>query len=229
MKFTNEQAFENLKGILTNNGKKPLRMSEKSLNSQLETLIALVANDETELDDFVSKVKPTFETMNGNAEKDRADFIADWESKHPTTPVTTTIKTATTDPNSTDTGNDAVIAELKKRLDDMEKKNAEREKEALISQKRNDLVAELKKSGVRDQNWLNDFLSEVTITEDMDVEEKAKTYAKIYNRGMSTIPPYVVPTTSGNSDPNAANPMKSVSNFMKQRREAEARGNIETS
>ena len=65
MKFTKEQAFEKLKAILTNSGKKPLRMSEQSINKQLETLMPLIASEETELDDFVEKVKPTFETMNG--------------------------------------------------------------------------------------------------------------------------------------------------------------------
>ena len=85
MKFTKEQAFENLKGFLTNNGKKTLRMSEKSINKQLETLMPLVANDEMELADFVEKVKPTFETMNSNAEKDNSDFVKQWEKDHPVT------------------------------------------------------------------------------------------------------------------------------------------------
>ena len=44
MKFTKEQAFEILRSNLTNGGKKTLRMSEKSINAQLDTLIPLVAN-----------------------------------------------------------------------------------------------------------------------------------------------------------------------------------------
>ena len=83
MKFTKEEAFEKLKGILTNNGKKTLRMSEKSIEKQLENLMPLVANEEMELSDFVEKVKNTFSVMNSNAEKDNADFVKEWEKNHP--------------------------------------------------------------------------------------------------------------------------------------------------
>ena len=82
MKFTKEQAFEILRSNLTNGGKKTLRMSEKSINAQLDTLIPLVANDEMELNDFIEKVKPTFATMNSNAEKDNSDFIKQWKEQH---------------------------------------------------------------------------------------------------------------------------------------------------
>ena len=48
MKFTKEQAFEKLKGFLTESGKKPLRMTELSLNRQLDTLMPILTNDETD-------------------------------------------------------------------------------------------------------------------------------------------------------------------------------------
>ena len=83
MKFTKQQAFEKLKGILTEDGKKPLRMSEKSINETLENLMPLIASDETELDAFVDKVKPTFVTMNGNAEHDQSAFVNKWKQEHP--------------------------------------------------------------------------------------------------------------------------------------------------
>ena len=83
MKFTKEQAFEILRSNLTNGGKKTLRMSEKSINAQLDTLIPLVANDDMELNDFIEKVKTTFATMNSNAEKDNSDFIKQWKEQHP--------------------------------------------------------------------------------------------------------------------------------------------------
>lgn len=104
MKFTKEQAFEKLKAILTNDGKKTLRMSEKSINAQLDTLMPLIASDETELDDFVEKVKPTFETMNGNAEKDQSAFVEDWNKKHPqpTPPTPTPTPTPTPAPPADD-------------------------------------------------------------------------------------------------------------------------------
>ena len=57
MKFTKEEAFEKIKGLLTNNGKKDLQMSERSVNEQLEVLMPWIANEEKECTDFIRKVK----------------------------------------------------------------------------------------------------------------------------------------------------------------------------
>lgn len=191
MKFTKEQAFENLKGFLTNNGKKTLRMSEKSINRQLETLMPLIANDEMELADFVEKVKPTFETMNSNAEKDNSDFVKQWEKDHPVTNPTK--QTGTTD------GNDELLKSMQEQLDALKQEQAENKRNAAISQKRTDLVSAMMKEGVKDKKWIDSFLGEVTITENLDVEAKAKAYVKFYNKDKAGTPPNVTPNGSGSA------------------------------
>lgn len=220
MKFTKEQAFESLKGILTNNGKKTLRMSEKSVNKQLDTLIPLVSNDEMELADFVEKVKPTFETMNSNAEKDNSDFVKQWEKDHPTvTPP------KDKEPNPKDDPNLQALNDALKRLEALEAENAESKKAKAISQKREELVAAMEKEGVKDKKWINSFLSEVSITEELDVDKKAKAYAKFYNKDNSRTPYNVVPgDTGGNRD--KGDPFKDVTAHIKQRRETEANLNV---
>ena len=210
MKFTQEEAFEKLKGILTNNGKKPLRMSEKSIRKQLETLIPLVADEEMELDDFVTKVKDTFSTMNSNAEKDNADFIKEWEKNHqPTTP------TNDNDKNEPD----EATAALLKRIEDLEKKNAEREKEAVLAQKRRELLKAMKEKGIKDEQWAKDFIAEVSITEDLDIEKKADAYLKIYNKSQADMgegaAPFGSSSTSGVNQKQ--NPFASVKKMLEQR------------
>lgn len=177
MKFTKEEAFESLKGILTNNGKKTLRMSEKSINKQLESLMPLIANEEMELNDFVEKVKDTFSVMNSNAEKDNSDFVKQWEKDHPKT---------NPEPPKVDVPNpDDVMAKMLKRLEELENREAERAKERTIAQKKDDLLAAMEKKGIKDKQWAKDLVAEISLTEDFDVEAKADSYLKLYNKSQA--------------------------------------------
>lgn len=215
MKFTKEQAFEILRSFLTNGGKKTLRMSEKSMNAQLDTLIPLVANDEMELNDFVEKVKPTFNTMNSNAEKDNSDFIKQWEKDHPN---------PNPDPNPNPNPNpkpndiDPTMKALLDRLDKLEKENNKVRAQREIADKRSELVAKMKEKGITDTEWIESFLSEVNITKDIDVDAKADSFLKIYNKTLAGGDP---PTPR---QPNAPqqddNPLKAASEYAKAMREA---------
>lgn len=213
MKFTKEQAFEQLRSILTNGGKKPLRMSEKSVNAQLETLIPLVANDEMELSDFIEKVKPTFNTMNSNAEKDNADFIKNWKKDHPDPDP---------DPNKPDPNNpdpnkqDPTMKALLERMEKLEKENNEVKQQKAISDKRKELVAKMKEKGISDTEWIDSFLGEVTVTADMDIEAKAESFLKIYNKTQAGGGD-ITPRQTGAPDPNQKDNFASVRDIMKRR------------
>ena len=215
MKFTKEQAFEILRSNLTNGGKKTLRMSEKSINAQLDTLIPLVANDEMELNDFIEKVKPTFATMNSNAEKDNSDFIKQWKEQHPD---------QNPDPNNqepkkpTSTDNPEIKA-MMDRIEALEKENNENKLKAEVAENRTELVAKMKEKGITDTEWIDSFLGEVTIDKDIDVDAKAESFLKIYNKSKSVISPNPTPQISQTPPPDQ-NPLKAASDFMKAQREA---------
>lgn len=177
MKFTKEEAFESLKGILTNNGKKTLRMSEKSINRQLESLMPLIANEEMELKDFVDKVKDTFSVMNSNAEKDNSDFVKQWEKDHPQ------VNPEPQKPNEPKP--EDAMAKMLKRLEELENREAARDKEAKMSQKKKDLLKAMKEKGIKDEQWSKDLVAEISLTEDFDVEAKADSYLKLYNKSQA--------------------------------------------
>lgn len=177
MKFTKEEAFESLKGILTNNGKKTLRMSEKSINRQLESLMPLIANEEMELKDFVDKVKDTFSVMNSNAEKDNSDFVKQWEKDHP--------QVNPEPPKADEPKPDDAMAKMLKRLEELESREAARDKEAKMSQKKKDLLKAMKDKGIKDEQWSKDLVAEISLTEDFDVEAKADSYLKLYNKSQA--------------------------------------------
>lgn len=213
MKFTKEEAFEKLKGLLTNNGKKDLQMSERSVNEQLEVLMPLIANAEMELDDFIGKVKTSFEVMNSNAKKDNSDFVKEWEKNHPVT------EPPKNDPPQNNEPSDAMAA-LLKRIDELEKKNAERDKEVVLAQKRKDLLKAMKDKGIKDENWSKSFLEEISITEDFDVDAKADAYLKIYNKsqagqtGNGSTP---FGSSSNGGDPNKKDPLAAARAIIEQR------------
>ena len=213
MKFTKEQAFEILRSDLTNGGKKTLRMSEKSINAQLDTLIPLVANDEMELNEFIEKVKPTFATMNSNAEKDNSDFIKQWKEQHP-------------DPNQNQnqehpkpTPENPEIKAMMDRIDALEKENNENKLKSEVAEKRTKLVAKMKEKGITDTEWIDSFLGEVTIDKDIDVEAKAESFLKIYNKTKAIVDTSQTPHTP-QTPPAGQNPLKAASDFMKAQREA---------
>lgn len=212
MKFTKEEAFEILKGILTNNGKKTLRMSEKSINKQLESLIPLIANEEMELNDFVGKVKDTFSVMNSNAEKDNSDFVKQWEKDHQ--------KQDPEPPKQVDAKDDSVMEKMLRRLEELENREAERDKEAKVLQKKKDLLKVMREKGIKDEQWAKDFVAEISLTEDFDIESKSESYLKLYNKSQAA-------SASGNATPKNAsgsgnreeNPFKAASELMKQEKE----------
>ena len=213
MKFTKEEAFEKLKGLLTNNGKKDLQMSERSINEQLEVLMPLIANDEMELDDFIGKVEASFEVMNSNAKKDNSDFVKEWEKNHPVA------EPPKNDPPKNNEPSDAMDA-LLKRIDELEKKNAERDKEVILAQKRKDLLKAMKDKGIKDENWSKSFIEEISITEDFDVDAKADAYLKIYNKsqagqtGNGSTP---FGSSSNGGDPNKKDPLAAARAIIEQR------------
>lgn len=175
MKFTNEDAFESLKSTLTNNGRKTLRMSEKSLRSQVETLMTLVADEEMELESFVEKVKPSFEVMNSNAEHDRSSFIKKWNADHK-------VDDNKDDDKDDDKEDDATKA-LKEQIAAMQKRLDEADKAKKDNDTRKDFIAKVKEKGVKDSDWVKDYVSELTIGDDFDIEARVDTCVKLYNKG----------------------------------------------
>ena len=217
MKFTKEQAFEILRSNLTNGGKKTLRMSEKSINAQLDTLIPLVANDEMELNDFIEKVKPTFATMNSNAEKDNSDFIKQWKEQHPDQNPNPN-PNPNPEPKNQPTENPEIKAMLD-RIAALEKENNENKLKAEVAEKRTELVAKMKEKGINDAEWIESFLGEVTIDKDIDVEAKAESFLKIYNKTKAIVDTSQTPHTPQTHQAEQ-NPLKAASDFMKAQREA---------
>ena len=175
MKFTNEQAVEALRAELTNKGRKTLHMSARTLAEQTENLVELLADEEMGLPDFVTKAIKILNTTEGDARKKNSDFEK-YKKEH-----------SESDPNDDSdpepkTKEDPALKAYEERIAALEKRLKDADTKSVLAQKRKDISVKLKEKGVKDDEWLNDFLSEVNITEDLDVDAKSDSWIKLYNK-----------------------------------------------
>lgn len=187
MKFTKEEAFEKLKGELTKGGK-TLRMSERTLNTQLETLMKVydtIASD-TELSDFVTMTLPSFSDVNSNMEKDYSDFVKTYKPAQSQN-QSTTQQQQQQQSNTTST-NDDVLSQLQAQLQQLQGKIEREEKEKALSQVRKNFKSELKTVGIKDDRWIDTYLTKINISEDLDIKEEAKSTLELYNLSKAIIP-----------------------------------------
>lgn len=222
MKFTQNEAAKKISSLLTRGGKK-CYLSERTINEQLDTLMKLLVNDETELDAFIEQVEPMFKTSNGNAQNDQATFIAQWNIDHPEPP-----KPAEPKPQKTAEPNPAnsELAELREQIQQLLDAQAQTTKAKALSEKKNELIAKLKEKGVKDNEWIDSFVGEISITEDLDVDAKAEAYLKLYNKSVSQTPPTPTPIVPHTGDDVNNDPLKLASQMAKQRREQNQLNNI---
>jgi hypothetical protein len=194
---------------MTTKGEK-LNLSERSINEQLERLIALIANDETELNAFVESILPLVKTADANVRNDVSVGINEYKKNNPIQEPKKDTKDDKVDPN----------AELVARLAALENELSESKKQRALSDIKGNLINEMKKKGIEDEDWINSFVSEVNITEDFDVEAKAEHYLGVYNKMYSKVKSNVTPQNAGgvNTDKDLANFIKGASDLVKSQR-----------
>lgn len=168
MKFTKEQLLDALKAKLTANGKR-LSISERTMKDLSDSHYGLLVKEETELDDLMKTILPQYVSLNGNYEKDNADFIKKWNDEHP--PVDPP------KPNEQSADIKALMDEVKS----LKEKEAQRETEKLISLKRNELLAKFKEKGIKDEKWTEKYMSKLALTKDTDVEKETADALDFYN------------------------------------------------
>ena len=195
MKFTKDQAHKELVARMTAKGEK-LNLSERSINEQLDALISLVATEESELSDFIDKCLPLFKTADANIRNDVSGGIKAYIDANP-------YKDDKKGENEPTKKADDANSELLKRLESLEAELSTAKKEKQIADIRKDVIAKMKEKGVKDDEWITDFLSEIAITEDFDTDVKVDNYVKFYNKTKSAINTDVSPDdASGGSKRN---------------------------
>ena len=202
MKFTKEEAYKDLVSKLTARGEK-LDLSERSINEQLDTLMPMIANDETELSNFVEKTLPLFKTANANIRNDVSVGINKYKAEHPITD-----QKPTAPPTE---GKEGSKSEFEKRIEALELELATAKREKQLTDIRKSIIGKLKDKGVKNEEWVNSLLSEVSITDDFDVDAKVESYLNLYNKSQAQTTRNATPegATGGKGD----NYVKDIINY----------------
>ena len=187
MKFTKEQAIEDLNRKLAKEVGEPCLSSKTILNKVERTFAKLEkkSDDETELNDFIEDIYPDILDMDKNLRKLNSDkinsyeqeFKAKWEKEHPNQ-----------EPNKnegSEGGKGELSQEVLDRLKKLEEKDAMLEAEKAKTEKRSELIKKLKEKKVDDTEWLNAYVKKVPINGDTDIDAEVNDALTLYNRSNS--------------------------------------------
>lgn len=208
MKFTKEEAGKEIASKLSKSVEN-IDAWDRTIRENVETLWGILGEEnEIELNDFVSKSLPLFNTTAGFMRKTNADLAKSYEEKieqlKKNQPVPPTPQTP--DPNK----------ELIERLAALEKANEEQKTKLAIETKRKELTDKLKDKGVKDAKWINDLFSLVSVQADTDVDAEVDKYVNLYNSSRSRYNSNVTPSTSkDNPDDYVNNTIKAAAAMRK--------------
>jgi hypothetical protein len=215
MKFTTSEAAKKIRTMLTKGGKTCF-MSERSINEQVDTLMKLLVNDETELDDFIAQIEPTFKTMNGNVQNEQSEFVKKWNEEHPLpTPEPTPNPV---EPKPTES---AEFAALKAEFESLKAEREAEKKARTLTEKKNELIAKLKEKGVNDEEWISLQMSKFSVSDDTDIENESNDFLTLYNKGKANVRPTPTPDTPRGGENSDYDSLADVSKMAKQKRESE--------
>ena len=192
MKFTKEQAIEEINAKIEAKDK-DLDLS-RTISESVENALRIVGeNDEMELSAFVDLAMPLVNTAAGLAHKNAVtatktlqEKIAELEKKVPKEDP----------PKKDEPQQSEEMKSVLERLKKLEDEKAEVDKVAKIAAKRGEIKAAIVKAGVEDSDWVDTLLNEVNVSEDTDVEQKAKDYVSLYQK-QHTVRTSITPKQAG--------------------------------
>lgn len=181
MKFTKEEAIERIKAIFADKAK-GIDLDRTITDAVSNGMEMVGENSEMELDAFAGFVEKNVSSALGLARHERSTFstnlqeqIAELQRKLEGKPPTNA------DDKNPPKSDDPAIQALMDEVRQMKAKLTAREAEATIAEKRNQLIAKMGES-IKDKDWIEAYIAEISITADFDVEAKAKDYVAFYNK-----------------------------------------------
>ena len=210
MKFTKEDAVKGLTAKLSQNVEN-ISKWERTIKENVETLCSILGeNSEIELDDFIEKAVPIFNTTAGFIRKENSDLAKTFKAE------IDDLKTQLAKPNPQNKPNDENEA-LLKRLEALENENKRNKEELAQRETKNKLAVKMKELGIKSSKWIDGMLSKAAITADMDVDATAKDYLEIYNDFVANVTPSVTPDNpSGKPTEYANDTIKAAAALAKQ-------------
>lgn len=205
MKFTEEEAYNELVAELKKKEANPL-INKRGIQDIIKDDFLLLGESEIELSDYVAKRINSVKSVDGNIRKVAKTTIEDYKKT-----LEQELKVEPSAEPKANEPNDALKA-MQEQLAAMQAKFEQAEKQNVLASKTKNLKAKMEELGIKDKEWTNDFLSEVNIDGIEDIEAKAQSYLKIYNKQRANIDETFTPQSVGGTS-------KDDEDFFKRERE----------
>jgi len=209
MKFTKEQAIEALKAKVPAKDKE-LDL-ERTITEAVDNCLAFVGEEsEMELNDFVEKAWKSVKSSIGLAHNENSkvaqklkDQIAELQRK-----IDGKEPPKTDDDDKPIKTDDPTLKAMLEKVSALEQKLAAKDAEATVAEKRQHLIAKMSES-IKDKDWIESYLKEISITAETDVDAKAQDYVEFYNK-THTKGGKVTPKPAGDDDDDNSNVKSTV-------------------
>lgn len=182
-RFTKEQAIKALEA------KVPAKDKEldlgRTISEAVDNSLELIGEDsEMELEDFVAKVFKQVKTSIGLTHSENSKVAQKMQSQLDELQKKIDGKSGQKkeDEDGDGSGNEnKEIKAMMEKIAKMEEKLAAKETADTVAEKRKQLIAKMSED-IKDNEWIEDYLAEINVTADTDVEAKAKDYVAFYNK-----------------------------------------------
>lgn len=192
MKFTSTELFELLKAKISNNGKKNLAVSDRTLNGYVNRLYKRLGKredaEELELDDVVSEYLDDVQEMDNNIRNDNSKFVKTWQEDHP----------EPKDPKKTEPTDKLDL--LLQEIEGLKKEREADRAAKAIQEKVASLRSALKAKSVDNEEWINEQLKLVPVNLGTDVDALTESLVGIYNKFNAKTPEDLGPQKAGGKE-----------------------------
>lgn len=182
-RFTKEQAIKALEAKVPTKDKE-LDLG-RTISEAVDNSLELIGEDsEMELEDFVAKVFKQVKTSIGLTHSENSKVAQKMQSQLEELQKKIDGKSGQKKDDDDSDGNGNENKEIKammEKIAKMEEKLAAKETADTVAEKRKQLIAKMSED-IKDNEWIEGYLAEISVTADTDVEAKAKDYVAFYNK-----------------------------------------------
>lgn len=183
MKFTKEQAIKELEAKIPTKDK-DLDLG-RTISEAVDNSIELIGEDsEMELKDFVEKVFKQVKTSIGLTHSENSKVATKMQSQIDELQKKVNEKDPKPDGKGDDV--DPKVKALQDEVDTLKQRFADEDKKKSIAEKRSAIIAKMAES-IKDKDWIKDYMSQITVTEETDVDAKAQDYVAFYNKTQANV------------------------------------------
>ena len=182
-KFTKQEAIKALEAKVPTKDKE-LDLG-RTISEAVDNSLELIGEDsEMELEDFVAKVFKQVKTSIGLTHSENSKVAQKMQSQLDELQKKIDGKSGQKKDVDDGDGNGNENKEIKammEKIAKMEEKLAAKETADTVAEKRKQLIAKMSED-IKDNEWIEGYLAEISVTADTDVEAKAKDYVAFYNK-----------------------------------------------